>query len=327
MKKTVCLVVIVLLWAVLVPLAIQSPQSLSAAYATGHASGQATSVAASISRAQADSLHTQAQNYALHLPFIFAGSGSGPQPTLEPTPSPSPTLTPTSTPTATASPTVTHTPTETPTHTPTPTPTATLTPLIIAHITDVHIGGSFIYSDRLPVVLDAIDQRAHVLVDTGDCTEHGTEIETLEYAELMATYASIPWRAAQGNHDTPYFFVQHIGPLEWTWDVGGYRLIGINTEAIDFDALDHALTYERPCIIFGHFPLEWCTPDDQRRLRERFEAYRVPIYVAGHTHQYSLRTDASGTMLLTGQRSGLGHYLLIALQGYTVQSITHESLY
>ncbi len=318
MKKTVCLVTIMLIWAVIVPLTIQPPQDISAAL-------QFTPAAAFLTRARADSLDTQVHSYTLHLPFIFANAVPDPQRTAEPTSRPSPTFTATSTPTATASPTVTQTPTEIPTAT--PTPTATLAPLTVAHITDVHIGGQFVYSERLPVVLDAIDQHAHVLVDTGDCTDNGTELETLEYAELMATNASIPWRATPGNHDTPYLFEQYIGPLEWMWDVGGYRLIGINTEAIDFDALDHALTYERPCIIFGHFPLEWCTPDDQGRLRQRFEAYRVPIYVAGHTHQYSLRTDASGTLLLTGQRSGLGNYLLITLQGYTVQSITQESLY
>ena len=143
----------------------------------------------------------------------------------------------------------------------------------------------------------------------------------------MASNASIPWRATPGNHDTPHVFELYVGPLEWTWDVGGYRLIGINTEAINYDALDRALTYERPCIIFGHFPLAWCTPDDQRKLRQRFETYRVPIYVAGHTHEDSLMTDPSGTLLLTGQRCGLGHYRLITMQGFAVQSITYESLY
>ncbi|GAF93381.1 unnamed protein product, partial [marine sediment metagenome] len=120
----------------------------------------------------------------------------------------------------------------------------------------------------------------------------------------------------------------HIGPLHWSWDVGGYRLIGINTENINYTALDGALTTDKPCVIFGHFPLSWCTPADQIKLRQRFLTYDIPIYVAGHTHADSLETDPySGTLLLTGQRSGLGHYRLITLHGFEVDSIEFKSAY
>jgi len=210
---------------------------------------------------------------------------------------------------------------------PTPTPATTPT-LVIGHITDAHIGATWLYTQRLPGVVSLISQQAQVMVDTGDCTQNGTAEESIEYMQLVTGDASIPWRAVLGNHDTPAVFEQHIGPLAWSWDVGGYRLIGINTEAINYTALDQALTHEKPCIVFGHFPLSWCNPPDQIKLRQRFKVYNVPIYIAGHTHLDSLETDPqSGTVLLTGQRAGLGHYRLITMRGSTVEDITFESMY
>jgi predicted phosphodiesterase len=204
-----------------------------------------------------------------------------------------------------------------------PTPT-----LIIGHITDAHIGAEWVYSQRLAATLSTINQQAQVMVDTGDCTENGTADETIEYVNLVTSNLSIPWRVAPGNHDTPEVFETYIGPLEWSWDIAGYRLIGINTESINYTALDQALTSEKPCVLLGHFPLSWCTPTDQIQLRQRFKTYDVPIYIAGHTHVDSFETDPeSGTVLLTGQRAGLGHYRLITLRGLEVESVSFESVW
>ncbi len=207
---------------------------------------------------------------------------------------------------------------------PAPTP-GTAPTLIIGHITDAHIGGQD-GSDRIAASLGLISEQAQVMVDTGDCTDHGTEQESIEYMNLFNSNMSIPWRAVPGNHDTPWIFERHIGPLEWSWDVGDYRLIGINAEAINYTALDQALTHEKPCIVFGHFPLSDYTPTDRAKLRQRFKAYNVPIYIAGHTHLDSLETDPkSGTVLLTGQRAGMGHYRLITLRRFEVESISFEN--
>jgi predicted phosphodiesterase len=237
------------------------------------------------------------------------------------TPTPMQTLTPTPTATSTNTATRTATPTATQTATPTPRPT-----LIIGHITDAHIGEEWVYSQRLAAVASAISQQAQVMVDTGDCTANGTAQEAIEYVDLVTSNVSIPWRATLGNHDTPEVFENYIGPLEWSWDVAGYRLIGINTESINYTALDQALTSEKPCILFGHFPLHWCTPADQIELRERFKTYDVPIYIAGHTHVASLDTDReSGTILLVGKNVGMGDYRLITLRGFEVESVTFEN--
>jgi predicted phosphodiesterase len=237
------------------------------------------------------------------------------------------TTTPNCTPTAT--PTFTATPTSTPepTASATPTATPTLSPLIIGHITDAHIGGSRVYSERLPVAVEAVSKRADIIVDTGDCTDHGTATEASEYYDLVNNSAGLPWRAIPGNHDRPLqVFVNNIGPAEWTWDVGGYRLIGINTIDTDYDALNEALTTEKPFIVFGHYPLTHCNEELRTELRRLFKDYDVPIYIAGHTHLDVLDTDPeSGTLLLTGQRAGLGHYRLITVQGFEVVDIMFRS--
>jgi predicted phosphodiesterase len=185
-----------------------------------------------------------------------------------------------------------------------------------------------VYSERLPIVVEAVSKRADVMVDTGDCADHGTATESSEYFGLVDISASIPWRALPGNHDRPLaIFVDNIGPAEWTWDVGGYRLIGINTIDTDYEALREALTTEKPCIIFGHYPLSHCREDLCAELRQVFQEYDVPIYIAGHTHLDSLETDSeSGTLLLTGQRAGLGHYRLITVQGFEVVDVMFRSI-
>jgi len=197
--------------------------------------------------------------------------------------------------------------------------TATPAPsLVIGHITDIHAGGTG-NEAKVAFALQDISRYAQVLVDTGDCTEWGTVGETITYWEWMAANTTIPWRGVQGNHDDPTIYATYVWPLEWSWDVGGYRLIGINWEDINYTALDAALTTEKPCIIFGHLPMSWYGAGDQAALRQRFRAYHVPLYVAGHTHQDSLAVDPeSGTVLLVGRYGSLGGYRLITLRGSDV---------
>jgi hypothetical protein len=171
-------------------------------------------------------------------------------------------------------------------------------------------------------VVSAVNREAEVMVDTGNCTEHGSATEFRQYVELMTNSATIPWRAVVGTKDTPHLFAQYIGPLEWSWDVGGYRLIGINTQAINYEVLDQALTTEKPCILFGNLPLDHLGPLDQSELRLRFILYDIPLYVAGYVRYNSLQTDyPSGTVLVTGSRVVRCHYRVITLRGFEVEDV------
>jgi predicted phosphodiesterase len=197
--------------------------------------------------------------------------------------------------------------------------------LVIGHTTDIHVGGTVV-GQLVAGALRNLSERAQVLVDTGDCTEDGTVDQTIGYWELISASTTILWRAVPGNHDSLDTFSAYLGPVEWSWDVGGYRLIGINGAAINYTVLDQALDQasaaDKICVIFGHYPLSSYTPRDQAALRQRFSTYHVPIYVAGHLHVDSLETDAeTGTLLLVGQKGSQGHYRLITLSGSEV-SIT-----
>jgi hypothetical protein len=221
-----------------------------------------------------------------------------------------------------------------PTATVTPTRTATAIPaggtLVIGHVTDAQIGKQWMYADRLAGIVALIRQQAQVMVDTGDCTEHGTAAESIQYKNIITnSIGNTPWRVLMGNHDEPGPFQLYIqSSLEWLWDVGGYRLIGINSENINYAELDRALTNQKPCILFGHFPMDWYPLQDQAQLRQRFRAFRVPIYISGHIHEDSLTTDAeTGTVLLVGANSGPGDYRLITIRGYQVVNISFENPY
>ena len=190
--------------------------------------------------------------------------------------------------------------------------------LVIGHITDVHVGGTVV-EPLVGSALRTLSNQAQVLVDTGDCTQDGTVDQTIAYWELVSANATVPWHAVQGNHDSAQTFTAYINPLEWFWDVGGYRLIGINSWALDYTALDQALTMERRCVVFGHLPLGFYSAADQAALRQRFQAYDVLLYVAGHAHLDSLAVDPqSGTLLLVGRNGNQGGYRLITLRGAEV---------
>jgi len=199
-------------------------------------------------------------------------------------------------------------------------PTPTTTPyLVIGHITDDHVGRNTLCSERLVESVSLLSARADLLIDTGDCTENGTEAEAVQYREHINAYISVPWKAVMGNHDTPIYFTRHISDLEWSWDVGGYRLIGINAESINYAVLDQALTLDKPVVVFGHYPLNEYPVADQEKLRQRFKSYQVLLYVCGHDHFDSWQTDAeTGTQLLIGGWTCGGNYRLITLRGTTV---------
>jgi len=210
---------------------------------------------------------------------------------------------------------------------PTPTPAAVPT-LIIGHITDSHMREGPGFSETFVNVIRTIGSQAQVLVDSGDCTEDGNAAQSIHYYDLINGNAYVPWRAVPGNHDTPDTFVRYIGPLQWSLDIGNYRLIGIEAESIDYAALDQALTLDKTCVIIGHFPLDVYPWADQEKLRERFRNFRVPIYLAGHTHEDSYSIDLStGTILLVGKRVGYGHYRLITLQGRAVLNVAYQYQY
>jgi len=201
-------------------------------------------------------------------------------------------------------------PSATPTLTPVPTPTTTPgAGITIAHITDMHAGKY--YTDRAEVVIGLINQsEAVVIVDTGDCTENGQPSQWRKYQTVMAL-STIQWKAMPGNHDTSW----PLGDASWYWDVGDYRLIGLNTRILDWTVCDAALDTEKLCLIFGHHPLDESGVSWQLKARLRLD--NVIAYVSGHTHVNAL-SSFEDIALINGGRVSIGSWRLIQLDGRNV---------
>jgi hypothetical protein len=85
-----------------------------------------------------------------------------------------------------------------------PEPSPTPDTLVIAHITDAHIGLGPLEPGHLAQVLQMIGWQAQILLDIGDCTNDGTVEETREYVQTMNGKTTVPWKAMHGNHEVPW---------------------------------------------------------------------------------------------------------------------------
>lgn len=172
---------------------------------------------------------------------------------------------------------------------------------------------------------------ADVLVANGDCTDNGEARDVSEFATIMSAFGEhgVDWFATRGNHDNrvpglgaiadermeslddPFRDIAGPRQTPWTGEVGGLRLLGIDTNAVNQDggylSLDQleAISAElqsdpdRPTLMFGHHPVTsdagrsniagkgFILPADQS-LALQTEIARAPgvaAMYAGHTHR------------------------------------------
>lgn len=186
--------------------------------------------------------------------------------------------------------------------------------LVIAHMTDAHITtlGNVSAQRAKAVFLSA---QGDVLVDTGDCTEHGTALEWGRYQRLAVLRGTRPFHVTAGNHDSglvPY-------PQGWVVDVKGVRLVGVDSRRPSLPALELALGgTSLPAVVFGHFDFGFYDPGKQAALRAMFRAHGVLAYVAGHSHLETDVLDASGTRFITAGPASRGYWQRIAVTGRDV---------
>ena len=192
---------------------------------------------------------------------------------------------------------------------PTPTPTTPGAGITIAHISDMHAGKYSTWTYRSRVVVGVVG-KADALVDTGDCTENGQYRDWKDYMDVMKE-SPIPWLAVPGNHDTTWT----LGKPEWFWDVGDYRLVGINTRILDWEFIDMALNTERLVVLFAHQPLEEFPQPWQ--LKKRLRLDNVIAFVSGHDHTDGL-TYFEDVAMISGGRVSIGSYRMIHLDGRNV---------
>lgn len=172
--------------------------------------------------------------------------------------------------------------------------------LVIGHVTDSHIG-AFSFQHFANVVND-LSYISDVIVVTGDCSADGQKKNLIKFLSVFEEI-EIPYLIIPGNHDRisrrEANWNEVIGPTESYIDIGeSYRIIGINSERINWGFLDNALKTERTCIVVGHFPIS-INAKDEEALMSRFKYYRVPIYISGHKHSDYLEYD-DGVYYLVG---------------------------
>jgi 3',5'-cyclic AMP phosphodiesterase CpdA len=123
--------------------------------------------------------------------------------------------------------------------------------LVIAHVSDTHLGGpadARARAERVLAHLLAMDPRPDVLVVTGDVADHGLPEE---YAEARAVLDAWPGLSVvgPGNHDVRAAFargmldalVDPVGPLISVCDAGAARVVMLDSlvPARDGQRIDH----------------------------------------------------------------------------------------
>ena len=197
---------------------------------------------------------------------------------------------------------------------------------VVAHLSDCHLGATDEAPARLRRALDhvaACDPAPDVLVLSGDVADHGLDEEYRAAAELLST-VTIPLLVCPGNHDVRGPFETYIGPVESVLDVGGYRLVALNSlvdapagERIDHGELadgslrrlDEALADGRSTFVVLHHPPVDLHVDLMDPIKlvdaERLGAVlaRRPDAVAvlvGHAHTMAATTFAGVPVLVGG---------------------------
>ena len=133
-------------------------------------------------------------------------------------------------------------------------------PVVIAQISDVHIGGPVDDSgERFSQAVDAINEMTRppdLVVVTGDLTHSGQAGEWAEFCERIAPL-SAPWEAIRGNHDRA--IDEYVGHRSVSLD--GLRVVLLDTSSDEFGDDDAAwldaelgASGDQPTIIAVHQP-------------------------------------------------------------------------
>jgi 3',5'-cyclic-AMP phosphodiesterase len=109
----------------------------------------------------------------------------------------------------------------------------------IAHISDLHVGSPFFVPNLMNRVVTELNELGpDLIVCTGDITNEGYR---QEYKNVVAYYDRIerPLVTVPGNHDARnvgyLHFEELIGPRRWIRDVGGIRIVGIDSSEPDLN--------------------------------------------------------------------------------------------
>lgn len=213
----------------------------------------------------------------------------------------------------------------------------------IAQISDTHL------SDTRPLFVDNFVRigealrasKPDLVLNSGDITLDGASRESdLAAARVLHDSLGLPVRYLPGNHDlgdaqdapghheSPIDadrrarYLAHFGPDWWSFDVPGWRVLGLDAQLLGSD-LSAAAQQEmavteavsdlegRRLALFLHKPLfdgsadeseitgRFVNPVPRRRLFDRLGATRPALVVCGHVHQYRA-TESAGSRHVWG---------------------------
>jgi len=109
----------------------------------------------------------------------------------------------------------------------------------IAHISDPHVGSPYFVPNLMNrVIVELNELNPDVVICTGDLTTEGYRQEYKNWA-AYAERLNAPMHTVPGNHDSRnvgyLHFEELIGPLNWSVDVSGVRIVGADSSEPDLN--------------------------------------------------------------------------------------------
>lgn len=154
------------------------------------------------------------------------------------------------------------------------------------------------------------------ILHTGDLVTEGRPSEYEDYAKRIAAFP-IPILHVPGNHDArrgPDTYRNYVGDLNWYFDLGAYRIVGLDNAKGEFtrDAYAFArknLTTRKVCFVAFHRPPaigSWkahAMKGDSAEIMDLIKEAKVPMVFLGHIHLYD-EMNINGTKYVIAAGGG-----------------------
>lgn len=163
------------------------------------------------------------------------------------------------------------------------------------------------------------------ILNTGDIVGTGRPSEYENYREQIASY-DIPILHLPGNHDVLFgekTFHTYIGESNWYFDLGGFRIIGLDNATGKFSVETVAfarktITSQKICLVAFHMPPaigRWAvhamTNNEEAghwgEVMDLIRKAKVPMVLLGHIHLYD-EMDIDGTKYIISAGGGASLY-------------------